>query len=161
MFKKTRIIIVVLGLFCILSPVMAVNAQTRDAIVITNFDSVKQTNVEYPVEIEIRYGECEAPEIWFEIDHWVEDYHLTENNIGYSDKLTYAPAEVVDEELGVYSATFYLEYLPTGNYIPGNTYAASAQIGIGCYGQEPTFLGYYLVGQLVAPHQIFLPIIIN
>jgi hypothetical protein len=161
MFKKTRIIIAVLALISILSPFMVANAQTRDAIVTTDFTPVNRTNMEYPVEVEIRYGECEAPEVWFEIDHWVEDYHLTGNNIGYSDKLTYAPAEVVDSELGVYSAVFYMEFLPTGNYIPGNTYAATAKLGIGCYGQEPTFLGYYLVGQFVAPYQTFLPVIIN
>lgn len=163
MKKNFRIFIIVLGLFVVLvCPVMAVSAQqTRDAIVLTDFPTVTRTNYEYPVEIEIRYGECEAPEIWMEIDYWVEDYQLTENNIGYSNKLTYAPAEVVDEGLGVYSSTFYLEYLPTGNYISGTTYAATANVGVGCYGQEPTFLGYYLVGRYVHPHQNFLPLITN
>lgn len=161
--KKMRVFVIVLGLIALLfAPVMAVSAQeTRDAIVITDFDPVRTTELEYPVEVEVRFGQCEAPELWLEIDYFVEEFQLTENNLGNSNTLTYAPALVVDEDLGVYSATFFMEFLPTNNYIAGNTYAATAAIGIGCYGQEPTWLGYHLVGQYIHPFQSFLPLVIN
>jgi hypothetical protein len=161
--KKKMLIgfLILLAIMLALSTIPGSAQGTRDAIVVPSFPTVTDTNVEYPVELEVRFGECAGPEIWIEIDHWVEDFQLTENNIGNSNTLSYAPAEVVDAELGIYKATFYMEFLDTGRYLPGYTYIATAHIGIGCLEQEPTWLGVSAVGKYIPPYQTFLPLIVQ
>jgi hypothetical protein len=150
--KLALIVLTVLLLLAVIGAQQG-SAQSRDFGIDTEFNNMFQVHKPYELKVSILFGTCESAEIWIKIPE-------NETVTFVAPSQNYVVAQ--EEEPGYFTGTFLLQHtedeqLPLGS----KGIVKEAMIGIGCYGQEPTWLETKDVGILIPPMKIYLPLVLN